>query len=149
MKPKEIYELETLEEIVHWSDSSAFFSFVEKELDEELFDYASAGGDLRIEVWLKAESDAKDDPENYVAYWVIAFDGTPLGIVRLIGRHQDIWDKYITNFPLYQKMIGYVKTMYTPGDSDLVVDEELEIEDLDNLYGWVIDKESFNNMKEE
>jgi len=148
MKPKDIYELEEVDSNVHWADSLAFFYLADKEIDDEMFDYEAARGEDRIETILKAESDTSDG-EDYVSYWVVKFDGKPLGLVRLIGRHEDVWDRYITDYPLYQAMVGYVKVMYTPGNSEVVVGEDEEIEDLDNLYGWVVDSEAKDNLRED
>ena len=84
-----------------------------------------------------------------MSYWVITFDGKPVGLCRFCGRHQNLWDKLITNYPLYQAMVGYVKTVYTPGQTEFVVAEDKDIPDLEDLYGWVIDKSAPSNMREE
>jgi len=147
VKPKDIYNLKSIGEIIHWSDSEAFFAFVDKEIDEDLFSFDDAAEDIRIEVSLKAET-VPEEVKDYASCWVIAFDGKPVGIIRLVGRYQDMLDRYITDFPLYRAMVSYVKTLYTPGDADVVVDEDSEIDELEDLCGWVIDEEADNNMRE-
>jgi hypothetical protein len=60
-----------------------------------------------------------------------------------------MWDRYLTDFPHYQAMVGYIKAVYTPGDNPIVVGEEEDIEDLDYLVGWFVDSDSNNNMRKE
>lgn len=143
MTPKEIFELETLEE-THWPNTEAFWSFVYKEIDDELFNYEDAVDDTRISTQIKAFAEEKGFSQSY---WAITFDGKLVGIIVLWGRVDESWCRYITNYPLYQAMVGYVKTMYTPTDSDEIVGEEEDIEDLEYQYGWVIDKTCPSNMR--
>ncbi len=145
MTPKEIFELETIG-THHWGDVDAFWSFVYKEIDEELFSSIDAQDEQRIETLLKATA---SDWNFQQSYWAIMFDGKLVGIIVLWGRADESWERYITNYPLYQAMVGYVKAMYTPTESSEIVGEEEEIEDLEYHYGWVIDPNELFNMKKE
>ncbi len=157
MTPKEIFELDNLG-CYHWGDTAAFWSFVYKELDEELFQSIDAKDDYRIDTLLKASAEDKSYHTERrwshkgfsLSYWAITFDGKLVGIVVLWGKVDENWERYITNYPLYQAMVGYVRAMYTPIESSEIVGEEEEIEDLEYHYGWVIDPtEPFNMKKEE
>ncbi len=146
MTPKEIFELETIG-VYHWGDTEAFWSFVYKEIDDELFSRTDAQDEQRVEALLKAGAEEEGFSQSY---WAITFDGKLVGIIVLWGRADESWERYITNYPLYQAMVGYVKAMYTPIDSCEIVGEDEELEDLEYHYGWVIDPtESYNMKKEE
>ena len=145
MTPKEIFELETIG-FHHWADTDAFWSFVYKEIDEDLFVAKDAQDDIRVGTHLKAHSEEKGFKQSYVA---ITFDCKLVGIIVLWGRVEENWERYITNFPLYQAMLGYVRTMYTPIDNSEIVGEDEDIEDLEYQYGWIIDSNEPYNMRKE
>ena len=145
MTPKEIHELQTIG-FHHWTETDAFWDFVHKEVDESLFNIEDAKGDTRISTQLKAHAEEEKFSQSY---WSITFDGKLVGIIVLWGRANECGDRYITNYPLYQAMVGYVKTMYTPINSEEIIGEEEDIEDLEYMYGWVIDKRYTNNMRKE
>ena len=149
MTPKEIRELKTIG-YHHWPETDAFWAFVHKEINDEMFDDKDAQGDTRITVQLKAQAEETHNLSTFhISYWAITFDGKLVGIVLLWGKVNENEIKYITNYPLYQAMIGYVKTMYTPANVDEIVGEEEDVKDLERLYGWVIDKRYTNNMRKE
>jgi hypothetical protein len=151
MTPKEIFELETIG-THHWGDNDAFWYFVYKEIDEELFRHADAKDETRIVTLCKAkaeESCLKRYNTFEISYWAITFDGKLVGIIVLWGRFGTEHERYITNYPLYQAMIGYVKAMYTPTESSEIIGEEEDIEDLEYHTGWIIDSNEENNIRKE
>jgi hypothetical protein len=88
MTPKEIFELETIG-THHWGDNDAFWYFVYKEIDEELFRHADAKDETRIVTLCKAkaeESCLKRYNTFEISYWAITFDGKLVGIIVLWGR---------------------------------------------------------------
>ena len=151
MTPKEIFELETIGSY-HWAETEAFWSFVYKEVDDELFNSADARDEKRVAALLKASTDtSKDSLYNVfeLSYWAITFDSLLVGIIVLWGRFGIDHERYITNYPLYQAMIGYVKAMYTPTESSEIVGEDEEVKDLEYQYGWVIGPNEENNIRKE
>jgi len=154
---RRIYNLKTLGiddpdlyKTAHWSDHELFFDFCLHDLDQDYFAYQDAADDERICMDLKARHEIKTDAtyQKVIEYVAISFDGKYIGLViGLDGAFgYDLLDVYITDYPKYQAMLAYVRTMYhRPPDN--IIGETTKLEDLDGRYGTLIDKRYKHNMR--
>jgi hypothetical protein len=147
---RRIYKLPNVEDkelwpLAEWCDHDVFFDFVGNEIDDERFNYKDAREDERVKIELKAYAElAGVHSPHYVAnleYIAFSFDGSYVGLAIAVDRPfgYDVEAMYITDYPKFQAMVAYVKTMYQLPHSH-IIGETTKIEDLDGRYGTVIDK---------
>lgn len=156
MNIKSIYELKTIHEVEgyktpKWCDHDAFDEFTIGDIDFNHFIYTDACKDERIKLELKAAYNMSEHYHHEILEYVaISFDGQYIGLV--IGRDTpfgwNVEDSYITNYPLYQAMVAYVRAMYIY-KTERIVDETEDVEDLDGRYQSKIDKRHKYNMRKE
>lgn len=156
MNIRKVYNLPNVKDkelwpVAEWCNHDAFFLFAARELDDTQFNYQDAQKDERVKIELKAYAEAvRTQYTENLEYVAISFDGSYVGL--LIGLDTNfgytLVERYITNYPKFQAMVAYVKTMYqkTP---DCIIGETTKIDDLDGRYGTVIDKRYKWNMRQE
>jgi hypothetical protein len=152
MNIKRIYNLPTVElgyVYPEWYNHSSFFYFMGREMDEERFNWQDAAEEQRVELELKASAEV--DMHNYhitLEYVAIKFDGKYIGLC--IGTDRPwgwtLYSRYITNYPLYQTMVAYLKAMYMR-KPNCIIGETTDINDVDFRCGHVIDKRHAGNLR--
>ncbi len=158
MNIRRVYKLDNVEDkelwpIAEWCDHEVFFEFVGNEIDEYRFNYKDAREDERVKIELKAYAELKLKESFYKAsleYIAFKFDGSYVGLIIAVDRPfgYDVEGKYITDYPKFQAMVAYVRTMYQL-PPDTIIGETIKIETLDGRYGTVIDKRYKWNMRED
>lgn len=132
MNAREIYNMEPESDTSLEDSWYAVGSFI-PEVTDNLGDFE--GGDRVRIATFKSFS-------NGGAGWElggVSFDGEYVMIMQMAGRgYHDFGQTYITNKPLYNRMVAYIRTLYVDNNEHTIIDENEDMKCLTEFYGWDI-----------